>query len=460
MEQQQQSASFSEVIRHRGFLNLWINQILVQLSYNSLNFALIVWVFRLTDSTTAVSALLFAVYLPAVILGLIAGVLVDITDRKKIIMVINILLALCFLSLIWLKTSFPAVLVIAFLVNAMAQFYVPAESSAIPLIVSKRQLLVANSLFSTTLFASFLIGFGISGPLLQNLGIDFVFLSGGALLLAAFFLSFSFPSIVGKTDNEGRELAKALKNNDLITTIGIVKAEVNQTFGLIRGKFAVLTSLFLLSSIQVAIGVLGVLVPSFFEKTIQINATDASYILVIPLGIGMVLGGLLIGKFGYKYPKRRIVSVAILIAGLLLFTVGIAPLVAPAVKYFPKPRPLPFTYQPSLATVLTVGSFLLGMTMVSVVVPSQTVLQENTPEEDRGKVYAVLGVLMSAMTLIPVLLTGILADLFGPMPIFIAMGGTVALLGLLAIKPNFYFDEEHLPYTVREFLGLGHWKKN
>ena len=75
--------TLAQVIANPGFLNLWINQILVQLSYNSLNFALIIWVFKLTDSNTAVSALLFAIYLPAVILGLFTGVLVDIIDRKK-----------------------------------------------------------------------------------------------------------------------------------------------------------------------------------------------------------------------------------------------------------------------------------------------------------------------------------------------------------------------------------------
>jgi len=42
------------------------------------------------------------------------------------------------------------------------------------------------------------------------------------------------------------------------------------------------------------------------------------------------------------------------------------------------------------------------------VVPSQTALQEYSPERDRGKVYAALSVLMSAMTLIPVLLVGVL----------------------------------------------------
>jgi MFS family permease len=154
------------------------------------------------------------------------------------------------------------------------------------------------------------------------------------------------------------------------------------------------------------------------------------------------------------------VGTAILIGGLLFFSVGAAPLISPATRYFPKPRPLPFTYQIPLSTILAIGSFFLGMMMVSIVVPSQTVLQENTPEDARGKVFSILGVLMSALTLIPILAVGILADTFGTAPIFIAIGGTIALLGFMAIKPSFYFDREHLPYKLREFLGLGHWEKS
>src|SRR5438105_10036720 len=95
--------NFTSVTANRGFLNLWINQILVQLAYNSLNFALIIWVFRLTDSNTAVATLLFAIYLPAVIFGLFAGVLVDVADKRKIIIAIDILLAVLFFSLIFVK---------------------------------------------------------------------------------------------------------------------------------------------------------------------------------------------------------------------------------------------------------------------------------------------------------------------------------------------------------------------
>src|SRR4051812_7309210 len=122
----QSQESFSQVIKNPGFLNLWLNQILVQLAYNSLNFALIIWVFKLTGSNTAVATLLFAVYLPAVVFGLFAGVLVDVIDKKKIIIAIDLVLSLLFFSLIFLKGYYLAILVVAFLVNTLAQFYTPS----------------------------------------------------------------------------------------------------------------------------------------------------------------------------------------------------------------------------------------------------------------------------------------------------------------------------------------------
>lgn len=451
--------SFSSVIKNPGFLNLWINQILVQLSYNALNFALIIWVFKLTDSTTAVSALLFAVYLPAVILGLFSGILVDLVDKKKIIRLIDFFLFLSFFSLIFLKGSYPAILAVTFFVNALSQFYVPAEASAIPLIVKKNQLIMANSLFSATLYTSFLLGFGLSGPLLSYLGINFVFGLGGSLLFIAFLLSFICPSIVSKSDKQGKRLVMAIRKRKYHAIYEIGLFEVFRTIRSIKGKLPVLTSIFILAGVQMVIGILAVLVPSFLEKSLQIKATDASYVLVVPLGLGIVTGGIVLGKIGEKLVKRRLVSRAIIFGGLLFLLVGVAPLVSPAIKYFRHPRPVPFFYQPPLSKVLIVGSFLLGLAMISILVPSQTVLQENTSESDRGKVFSVLGVAMSGLTLIPVLLSGILADIFGPTPIFIALGGIIILAGLFGLKPSLFFSKDQLPFKVREFLGLGHWER-
>lgn len=206
------------------------------------------------------------------------------------------------------------------------------------------------------------------------------------------------------------------------------------------------------------IGVLAVLVPGFLENVLRIKATDASYVLVMPFGVGIVIGGLVLGKIGHIIVKRVLVGRAIIFGGLLFFLVGIAPIISPAIQHLPRPKPLPFVTQPSLSSILVIGSFLLGIAMVSILVPSQTVLQENTPEEDRGKVFSVLGVAMSGLSLIPVLLSGVLADVFGTTPIFIGLGAIIIVVGLFGLKPSLFFSKKSLPLHVREFLGLGHWE--
>lgn len=455
---EQHHASFAQTIKHKGFLNLWINQILVQLSYNALNFALILWVFQLTNSNTAVSFLLVATYFPPIIFGLFSGILTDLTDRKKMIMWINLLLAICFFLLIPFKESYLFILVITFIINSLAQFYVPAESSAIPLIVPKNQLLVANSLFSITLFGSFLFGFGLAGPLIILVGIDYLFALGGGALILAFLMSFLFPPIRNKNDKEGLLLLQAIRQRNYQHIYHLGKNEVSDTMELIKGKLPVSSALLLLAGIQVIIGILGVILPAFTETELHIKKEDISQIAIIPLGFGMVIGGVLIGKFGKRFPKRTIISRSILCAGLLLFSLGVSPLVTPIIEHFPKNLPQPFFHQLPLSTVVAIGSIFLGLAMVSIVVPAQTVLQENTNETVRGKIYAVLGVLNASLTIIPVILAGILADFVGTMPIFLMMGGSIVLLGLLAIWPQFYFEKQALPKKIRRFLGMGHWK--
>ncbi len=450
--------SLASVIANPGFLNLWINQILVQLSFNSLNFALIIWVFKLTDSNTAVSSLLFAIFFPAVILGLFAGVLVDVIDRRRIIRWIDFFLCLAFFSLIFLKDSFPAILLVTFIINAVAQFYSPAEASAIPLVVKKSELLTANSIFSATLYIAFLLGFGLAGPLINHLGIDFVLGLGGIILAVAFLLSFLFPSIKSIPDVRGKSLISALSLRKYSQIVQIGTMEVLETMRLIKGKLVVLSSIVIMAGVQMGIGVMAVLAPGFLEKSLHIKATDASYVLVIPLGLGIVTGGLILARFGSSLIKRKLVARAILFGGLLLLSVGLAPLISPAIRYLQHPGPTPFFYQPSLSQVMVVGSFLMGMIMVSVLIPSQTVLQENTPEADRGKVFSVLGVANAGLTLIPVFLAGILADIFGTTPIFIGMGLIIFLVGLFGLKPNLFFRKKELPFKVKEFLGLGHWE--
>ncbi len=441
--------SFASVISARGFKYLWINQILVQLSINTLNFSLLIWVYKLTGSNFAVAALLFAVYLPSLLFGLFAGVLVDLSDKKKIIYMMDLLFALAFLVFIPIKGIYPLILLNAFLINCASQFFVPAESSSIPHLVPKEKLFLANSLFTLTLYSSFMLGFASAGPILNFWGINTIFYLGASLLFVAFLLSLQLPSM--------KVIRKSIKQ----ALLPFVLDEVKDTFGFIKGKLNVFTAIALMAGVQGVIGILGVIMPGYMESVLHIHATDASYVLIIPLGLGMIVGALGLGKLFQGKSRRGVVIPAMIASGILLFGMGIAPTMAIALNNTELPLKIMhlryFFNAPSLSSSFAIGSFLAGIAAVSIIIPSQTILQEATHHKIRGKIFSILVVAMNSFALLPVLLAGGLADIFGITSIFIGLGVLVFSIGILALKPSVIFGENNLPFKIREFLGLGHW---
>lgn len=440
------------ILKNPGFLKLWTNQILVQLAYNSLNFTLLLWIFTLTDSTTAVSALMLSIYLPAVFFGIFAGIFVDIVDRKKMISLIDLLMALDFIGLLIFKNSLPAILILTFIFNALGIFYLSSESSAIPILVRKDKLLTANSLFSTTVFLSFLLGFGLSGPLIGFFGVELVFLLGAVFLLLAFILSLFMPPMKANLDDEAQMLKSALIKKDYLIFRKIALLEVGKTLSIIRSSPQVLFAILIISSQQAIIGMLGVLIPSFFEKVLHIRSLDASLVLITPLGVGMIVGGGLIGRLGYRIAKRRLVGLGITTAGVIVALIGFGSILAPIVSKVR--RVLPFFDRPSHSTGLIIGAFLLGVSLVAVIIPCQTVIQEETPESSRGKVFSVLNATMSLLSLLPILIVGALADIIGPNWVFMMLGLIIFMLGLSALLPKYNLIKRILPSSWRYFLGI------
>lgn len=445
--------TFSSVLTNQGFRYLWANQLLMQFAINTLNFALILWIYQLTNSNLAISALIIAFYLPALIFGILAGVYVDKSDRRKIIIVVDLLLVLCIIALVFIKNSFFLILIDAFLINTLNQFFVPAESSSMPLLLSKNKLFLANSLFSFTLYGSFMLGYTLAGPVLNLFGIDSIFYFSAGALFLGFLISQNLPKL--KIARKG-----PIANNLIKSTL----LEISETFKFISGKLNVAAALGLLASIQGVIGVMAVTIASYMERVLRIQATDASLFLMFPLGLGMLTGAVLVGKFFHKKPRRMIVIPAVIISGILIFAVGVAPAIARVFNSLDLPEYIPhlryFFNAPSLSSTFALGAFLLGAATVGIIIPSQTILQESTPKEIRGKIFAVLAVLMNTFALFPILLAGVIADVFGVIPVFISLGIIIFCIGILALRPSLIFAERYLPYPLREFLGLSHWERD
>src|ERR671933_1627169 len=175
---------FLPVLKNRNFLALWSGQVFSQMAdkvYLVLMIALIANRFQDENQPISgwVSAIMVAFTIPAVLFGSLAGVFVDRWSKKAVLVATNLLRGVLVLTvpfLLWVTQSwgslynlpigFYILLGTTFLVSALTQFFAPAEQAVISLIVKPRNLLSANSLYTTTIMASLIVGFAVGEPIL------------------------------------------------------------------------------------------------------------------------------------------------------------------------------------------------------------------------------------------------------------------------------------------------------
>jgi MFS family permease len=84
----------------------------------------------------------------------------------------------------------------------------------------------------------------------------------------------------------------------------------------------------------------------------------------------------------------------------------------------------------SLLSLVMGIAFLVGAAYVVVAISAQTQLQEELPEDVRGRVFGVLNMLVSIASLAPIIIVAPVADLVGREPVILVVGVIVTLWGI------------------------------
>ncbi|MFH0863930.1 MAG: MFS transporter [Candidatus Gottesmanbacteria bacterium] len=400
---------FLAVILNRNFRSLWLGQITSQVAINMMAFVLILRIYQTTSSNTAVSLLILMIGLPAIIFGAISGTLVDRWDKRDVLVVTNLVRMVLLLGF-FISSEAPIwVYILVVAISISTQFFVPAEAPTIPRIVPEEYLLTANSLFTFTYYISMISGFILSGPALKFFGPRNVFLFISALLgLAAYFVA-----------QISREDKPKVISHGKLEIIKIYQEFLNG-LRFIKRNTIVFQSLILLTASQALIAALASLAPGFAHRILQIDVADASYTILGPAALGMIFGALLVGQFGRKTEKSKLISWGIFSAGLFLFAL---------VFIIVKARNLYLA-----VTIL----FLIGAANALIDVPANTNLQEHAPAELRGRVYGVLTSLVGGAAILPVIFTGVAADLFGIEKVIFTISILILLFGIYRLSKERY----------------------
>lgn len=185
---------YLQLLRKGNFVYLWLAQIASTLAVQLYKIGVMVVIFDQTGSTLQAAGVVVATALPHVLLGPVAGALVDRYPRKLVIIVVDLTRALLVGLSLYLAAGATLNIWASYLVVAGLSitdaFYKPALLSMIPSIVEKPAIVHANSLVNSTNYAVFGIGYALGGLLILRVGlativgIDLALFLAGILLVA------------------------------------------------------------------------------------------------------------------------------------------------------------------------------------------------------------------------------------------------------------------------------------
>jgi CRP-like cAMP-binding protein/predicted MFS family arabinose efflux permease len=365
--------SMFSVFRNRSFTLLWIGQLISSMGSALTTLAASILVYRVTGSVLSVGLMLIATAGPTVLIGLFAGVFVDRYNRKRILLISDLLRAfLIFLIPFLIPINILWLYVIVALCSAITQFFDSAHASILPETASNEELAAANALMAISSVGSTMIGFAAAGLIVSKLSVVWAFyLDAASFGISALLIWFTrVPSlpIVGNTSL--RAIGQNLKAGlHVVTEVPIL-----------RSLFIVVTPIFLIFGLQnalllpFAIKVLG---GNEFQFGLQ-QAAEA---------VGVAAGSLLMGRLADRIREGQWLAISYLLMAVA------------SVAY-------------SYSTTIALGIFLIGV-IGFVNAPSfigrQLVIQRATPRDMRGRVNSAFFVVRDVMFVAGMALAG-LAD--------------------------------------------------
>ncbi|HEX7949438.1 MAG TPA: MFS transporter [Candidatus Limnocylindrales bacterium] len=423
------------VFRNGPFLRLWLSQAATQVGGNMVLYGLTVIVVNSTRSNTAVSLLILSFLVPAVVFSAVAGVYVDRIDRRLILVATNVLRGAAFVALYLVGTNLALILLLNVTVSTITVFFAPAEAAMIPVLLPRGHLLAANGIFTLTLNAAFALGFALLGPLVVNVAYpEAVILVVAVLYFIAAAFCFTLPSSPpgnGQDHADRRRLGVAVVG-ETERAVGSTVAQLREGLEFIRSNRSIGWSLLYLGITASLVGVLGVLGPDFAQSALGLDAKDFA-VVVLPLGFGIVTGILLLNAYGRYLPRRRVIEGGLVVLGILLAALATAGPISRLIQRADGAGGLDLSGVTSLLAVVVVIAFFAGIAYGFVAIPSQTQLQEDLPEDVRGRVFGVLNMLVSVASFLPIIVVGPISDLIGTTAVIVVVAIAVLLAGLASV---------------------------
>jgi MFS family permease len=183
--------SYTRLLRgNRNFRRLWLAQIVSEIGDWFYTLSIYTLLLQLTGHAGSVALALVLQVLPQTFVGPTAGVVNDRLRRKHVMIAADIIRFVVVLAMLFVRSRSMVWLVYPLLLaeTTMTAFFEPARSSVIPNIAADSEVLVANTLSSATWSVNLLIGASVGGVVAAFFGRDTVFILNALSFLTSAFL--------------------------------------------------------------------------------------------------------------------------------------------------------------------------------------------------------------------------------------------------------------------------------
>jgi DHA3 family macrolide efflux protein-like MFS transporter len=393
--------SMGEVLRIPTLRRLWYAQIVSVFGDFLALFAVIdIMTFQLHATPQQVTGLNIAYLLPIAVLGVLSGVFVDRWPIKLTLVGSDytraaLCLLLFFVHSIW---GFYAVMAT---ISVFSSFFSPAQGVAIRSAVPMHGLRSANALMQQVMFVMRIVGAPVAITIVNVLGartcygVDALsFVASGSLILSVALAVSSSPKAPGAAPGTaGVAPGEA-------GAIARIFTDMKQGALFILHHAALLFVIVALSAGMFVMGCFGPLIAIYVRDTL--HASSKLFGVVSPaIGVGLLIGVNALNAFA-----KRIANTTQVYGGLGGIAVGtgllfVAPLFAFAV---------PGTHLATAIVVTIFGCFLIGFACAGIIVPSQTLIQQETPAALMGRVGSTTMSAIFSAQIAGLLLSGVLAE--------------------------------------------------
>jgi MFS family permease len=397
---------------NRDFRLLWIGEIISHMGDWFNLVAVMAMLLKLTGSAEAAGWIIIIRSLPFFFLSPIAGVVADRFNRKTILILSDLSRALVVLGFLLVRN--PSDVWIIYTVNILeiffSAFFTPAKSAVIPLITSQEELISANALSSISWSVMLTVGAALGGAVSALMGheIAFILNSVSFIFSAAMIMRAKIP-------------ASHLKKNIAYQS---PTRQFMEGLRYVKDKKDTLAYLLIKTGWGLSAGIL-LLITILGNKTFAVGgSSDAGIgILYTARGLGAALGPVFARRIGGNSQEgmRKWIGYSFILGGIFFAALGLSQSI----------------WLACLALVISnCGTSILW-------VFSTTLLQLNTHDEIRGRVFATEWALFTVVMSLSNYLTGFGLDKLEipPQTMIFIMSGLILLPGAIWIFINYHWDK-------------------